>query len=133
MSDQLPAIIPPGALTPSSDTYAYIVVPALIAASGDAAGWRFVEFFTANINNGHTRRAYARACSQFFGWCETRGLTLAAIRPVQVAAWVKELQEKHGGKSSSLETVAAFLPSTSVIRPLMGSLAQRYVKRHQIC
>jgi hypothetical protein len=46
MSDQLPAIIPPGALTTSTDTY---IVPSLIAAAGDAAGWRFVEFFTPNI------------------------------------------------------------------------------------
>jgi site-specific recombinase XerD len=93
MNDQLPTLIEPGgALSTSTDTY---IVPALIANAGDAAGWRFVEFFTANINNDHTRRAYARACSRFFGWCEARGLTLAAIRPVHVAAWVKELQLEH--------------------------------------
>jgi hypothetical protein len=40
-------------------------VPALIAELGDQAGWRYVEFFTANINNDHTQRAYARACSRF--------------------------------------------------------------------
>jgi site-specific recombinase XerD len=94
MNDRLPAIIPPSALSTSAD--AYIVVPALIADAGNAAGWRFIDFFTANINNDHTRRAYARACHGFFGWCERRGLTLAAIRPVHVAAWVKVLQEKHG-------------------------------------
>jgi site-specific recombinase XerD len=93
MTDQLPAIIPPGALTTPIDTY---IVPALIADLGDAAGWRYIEFFTANINNDHTRRAYARACSRFFAWCEDRGLTLTTIRPFDVAAWVKDLQEKHG-------------------------------------
>ena len=93
MSDQLPAIIQPGALTSPSDTY---IVPALIADAGDAAGWRYVEFFTANIRNPHTRRAYARACGRFFAWSEQRGLTLTAIRPSDVAAWVKELQEKPG-------------------------------------
>src|SRR6202521_5430198 len=93
MTDQLPAIIPPGALTTPADTY---IVPALIADAGDAAGWRYVEFFTANINNDHTRRAYVRACGRFFAWCEDRRLTLAAIRPFDVAAWVKELHEKHG-------------------------------------
>src|SRR6202163_4815566 len=93
MTDQLPAIIPPGAPTTSTDTY---IVPALIADLGEAAGWRYVEFFTANINNDHTRRAYARACARFFAWCEDRGLTLTAIRPFDVAAWVKELQENHG-------------------------------------
>ena len=55
VSDQLPAIIPPGALTLPTDTY---IVPSLIADLGDAASWRFVEFFTANIENPHTRRVY---------------------------------------------------------------------------
>ncbi|WP_280642937.1 hypothetical protein [Methylocapsa acidiphila] len=31
--------------------------PALIAASGDRAAYRFFEFFTANIRNPNTRRA----------------------------------------------------------------------------
>src|SRR6202521_944409 len=93
MTDQLPAIIPPGALTTPADTY---IVPALIADLGEQASWRYVEFFTANINNDHTRRAYARACARFFTWCEDRGLTLTAIRPFDVAAWGKELQENHG-------------------------------------
>jgi site-specific recombinase XerD len=95
--DQLPAIIeppPPPAATTPADTY---IVPALIiAAGGEQAGWRYVEFFAANINNDHTRRAYARACSRFFAWCEDRGLILTAIRPFDVAAWVEQLQEKHG-------------------------------------
>jgi hypothetical protein len=93
MTDQLPAVFLPGALIAPTDTY---IVPALIAVLGDQASWRYVEFFTANINNGHTRRAYARACGRFFAWCEQRGLTLTAIRPFDVAAWVKNLQEKHG-------------------------------------
>ena len=91
-TDQLPAIIPPGALATPADTS---IVPALIADAGEQAGWRYVEFFTANIRNPHTRRAYARACSRFFAWCEDRGLTLATIRPFDVAAWVEELQEQH--------------------------------------
>src|SRR5580693_5834432 len=44
----------------------------------------------------HTRRAYARACRRFFAWCENRGLSLTAIRPFDVAAWVKDLQQTHG-------------------------------------
>jgi len=71
------------------------VVPALVARLGEAASWRFIEFFTANIRNPHTRRAYTRACSRFFGWYDTRGLTLADIRPFDVAAWVEELQQEH--------------------------------------
>jgi len=90
---QLPAIIPPGTLATPTDTY---TVPALIADAGKQAGWRYVEFFTANIRNPNTRRAYARACSRFFAWCEDRGLTLTTIRPHDVGAWVEQLQEKQG-------------------------------------
>ena len=93
MTEQLPAVIESGALIAPADTY---IVPALIANAGDHAGWRYLEFFAANINNDHTRRAYARACGRFFAWCDDRGLTLATIRPFDVASWVKELQEKHG-------------------------------------
>jgi hypothetical protein len=54
--DQLPAIVPPGGgLTTPTDTY---VVPVLIARAGDQAGWRYVEFFTANTRTPNTRRAY---------------------------------------------------------------------------
>src|SRR6476469_1008244 len=67
------------------DQRALNVVPALIANLGDAAAWRYVEFFTANIRNPHTRRAYARACGRFFAWCEHRDLSLGAIRPFDVA------------------------------------------------
>ena len=102
MSDQLPAIIQPGALIAPTDT---CIVPALIAAAGDQAGWRYVEFFTANIHNDHTRRAYARACGRFFAWCEQRGLTLTAIRPFDVAAWVKELDE-HSAPSVKQQLAA---------------------------
>jgi Phage integrase, N-terminal SAM-like domain len=92
MTDQLPAIVQPGALATPTDTYR---VPALIVAAGDQAGWRYVEFFAANVRNPHTRRAYARACGRFFAWCEDRGLALTIIRPFDVAAWIDQLQEKH--------------------------------------
>jgi hypothetical protein len=74
---QLPAIITQAEIITSSDAHTSLVVPALIADLGDDASWRYVEFFTANIRNPHTRRAYARACARFFAWCENRGLALA--------------------------------------------------------
>jgi site-specific recombinase XerD len=92
---QLPAIIPAAALTAAAAADPVALVLALIADAGDAAGWRYVEFFTANIRNPHTRRAYARACSQFFAWCEDRGLTLATIRPFDVATYVEARQATH--------------------------------------
>jgi site-specific recombinase XerD len=76
----------------TSDLRAPNVVPAIIADLGDQAGWRYVEFFTANIRSSNTRRAYARACSQFFAWCEHRGLIVTAIRPHDVALYIEQLQ-----------------------------------------
>jgi hypothetical protein len=69
-------------------------VPALIADVGNDASWRYVELFTANIRNPHTRQVYARACARF-AWCEQRGLTLAAIRPFDVATYIESLQQDH--------------------------------------
>jgi site-specific recombinase XerD len=92
-SDQLPALlVQPGALTPLPDAH---LVPAIVADAGERAGWRYVEFFTANIRNPHTRRAYVRACGRFFAWCGDRGLTLAAIRPFDVALYVETLRQTH--------------------------------------
>jgi hypothetical protein len=92
MTDQLPSIIPSGGLTKLTDSH---LVPALIANLGEPGAWRYVEFFTANIRNPNTRRAYARACVRFFSWCEDCGLTLTAIRPFDVAAYIETLQQTH--------------------------------------
>ena len=68
------------------------VVPALIAARGRHAGRRFVEFFTANIRNPNTRKAYYRAACEFFDWCDqARLVELLDIEPVHIAAWVEDI------------------------------------------
>jgi site-specific recombinase XerD len=85
---QLHATIEPAEII--SDQRAPNVVPALVANLGDEAAWRYVEFFTANIRNPNTRRAYFRACNRFLAWCEDRGLTLVAIRPHDVATYIEQ-------------------------------------------
>jgi hypothetical protein len=80
----------------SADQRSPHIVPALVADLGDEVARRYVEFFTANIRNSNTRRAYVRACNRFLGWCEDRGLALAAIRPHDVATYVEELQHDPG-------------------------------------
>jgi site-specific recombinase XerD len=91
-NDQLPATLKPTALTTTIDADLHLV-PALIADAGEPAAWRYIEFFTANIRNPNTRRAYARACSRFFAWCEHQGLTLTMIRPFDVATYIEALQQ----------------------------------------
>ncbi|MGH9396079.1 MAG: tyrosine-type recombinase/integrase [Terriglobia bacterium] len=57
------------------------------------AAKRVLEFFTAQINNDHTRKAYLNATKRFAEWCSARGLgELAGVQPFHVAAFIKELQ-----------------------------------------
>jgi len=59
-------------LAPITASYA----PALTAAAGPRASYRFLEFFAAKIRNPHTRRAYARA---FRGGAEARARGMIEI------------------------------------------------------
>ena len=68
-----------------------LVLPAIIAQTDDRAQTRFLEFFAATIRNRNTRKAYARAVADFLGWCELQGLTLRAIQPLHVAAYIERL------------------------------------------
>jgi Phage integrase, N-terminal SAM-like domain len=70
------------------------VLPKLFAP--DASATRcFIEFFTANIRNANTRRAYARAAVQFAVWCEREDIReLADIEPLHVAAYFETLQRR---------------------------------------
>src|SRR5277367_5517667 len=102
--DQLPETITSAAVT--ADQRAPNVVPALIADLGDEAAWRYVEFFTANIRNANTHRAYARACARFFTWCEEHGLTPAAIRPHDVATYIEQLQNAVSAPSVKQQLAA---------------------------
>ena len=65
-------------------------LPALVAAAGERAGMRSLEFFAANIRNPHTRRAYARAADEFLAWCAGAGVpSTGTVQPVHVATWIE--------------------------------------------
>ena len=87
LTDEIPA--PPALVRAGLD-----MLPATIGARNERTRLRFIQFFTANIRNRNTRRAYARAVKQFFDWTEGRRLELEEIDPVTVAAYV----EKIGGE-----------------------------------
>jgi site-specific recombinase XerD len=73
-----------------------LVVPGLVAAAGDDAATRFIEFFTANIRSANTRQAYGRAVGDFFAWMERSDIgALQLIQPVHVAAWVEDVGRRH--------------------------------------
>src|SRR3954470_14827116 len=70
--------------------------PPLISAAGDRAAYRFLEFFTAQIRNPHTRRAYVHAVSEFCAWLEDRGVpSITAVESMHVAAYVEDLGHRQ--------------------------------------
>jgi site-specific recombinase XerD len=81
--------------------------PALVVAAGSRASYRFLEFFTAQIRNPHTRRAYARAATEFFDWLAAKGITqLTAIESVYVATYIEELQRARSAPTAKLRLAA---------------------------
>ena len=69
-------------------------LPALFAPDAPTAR-RVIEFFTANINNPNTRKAYAKAAAEFADWCGRHGVgRLHDVQPIHVAAHIQELQRR---------------------------------------
>lgn len=93
-----------GKLVPFS---ASTLLPSLIAQASERAGVRFLEFFTAQIRNPHTRRSYARAAAEFLAWCQDAGVTsLSHVQPMHVATWI-ELQGREVSAPSVKQRLAA--------------------------
>jgi site-specific recombinase XerD len=91
-------------------------VPPLVAAAGDRAAYRFLEFFTAQIRNPHTRRAYVRAVGAFCTWLEARRLSsITAVTSIHIAAYIEDL-----GRTQSAPTVKQHL---AAIRMMFDWLA----------
>ncbi|MFL9864030.1 tyrosine-type recombinase/integrase [Paraburkholderia fungorum] len=73
-----------------------ITTPALVIAAGERADVRFLEFFASAIRNPHTRRAYARAASDFLTWCAGADvLSITEVQPLHVAAWIELQTQTH--------------------------------------
>ena len=71
-------------------------VPVLIAAAGERARLRFIDFFTAHIRNPNTRAAYGVAVREFFGWLELGGLLdLREIRTHHISTYIEMLTHKR--------------------------------------
>jgi integrase/recombinase XerD len=85
-----------------------IVLPRLVVDAGPPAVERFLEFFAAQLANDQTRAAYVRAAGQFLTWCQARGLSLRALAPLHVAAYIRT----HRG---SVPTVKQHLAAIRVL------------------
>ncbi len=73
-----------------------MLVPAMVAAAGERAAFRFIDFFTANIRNPNTRAAYAVAVRGFFAWLDQHEIRkLGAIRTHHVSAYIETLTRTY--------------------------------------
>lgn len=74
-------------------------LPALFAPDPRAAE-RTIEYFTAQIRNPNTRKAYVRAAAEFAAWCAAHKIVaLDQVRPVHIAAYVEGLQHQIAAPS----------------------------------
>ena len=86
-------------------------MPAIVAAAGDKATRRFLEFFAATIRNKNTRIAYYHACVRFFAWCDHHKVgEIADIEPLHVAAYVEAM-----GKDFEKPTVKQHLAAIRML------------------
>jgi integrase/recombinase XerD len=73
-------------------------VPAVVAAVGERAARRFIDFFTANIRNPNTRAAYGVGVRSFFAWLDWHCIReLGAIRTHHVSAYIETLTRVYRG------------------------------------
>jgi integrase/recombinase XerD len=83
-----------------------LVLPELIANSGEKAQTKFVEFFVAQIENAGTRAAYLNAVNQFFHWCDSNGFRLESISPTIAATYVRLLSTRLSAPTVKLHLAA---------------------------
>ena len=62
---------------------------------GEQSADRILQFFTAEIRNPNTRRAYLRALVNFVTWCNEQHITLRDLTPYYVAAYIEQLGVTH--------------------------------------
>jgi integrase/recombinase XerD len=97
-------------------------VPALFADAGERAAFRFLEFFTAEIRNPNTRRAYGQAVRRFCDWCHRRSFRLAQLTPVHVAAYVEQLGKEPKQRSINPLAKPSIKQQLAAIRMLFDYL-----------
>ena len=82
--------------------------PVPLFAPTPQAERRFWEFFTAQISNDHTRKAYFNAVRHFADWCESRNIgELGQVEPMHIAAYLKVLEKQERSAPTIKQHLAA--------------------------
>jgi integrase/recombinase XerD len=109
--DMLPTVIGKGANSHST--------PRLVEQAGGNARFAWDEFFSAELRNPHTRRAYLHAVRQFLAWCESHRLELRQVTPGLVGTYYDGLHASIPTKKQHLSALRCFFDRL-VLRHAVG-------------
>jgi integrase/recombinase XerD len=109
--DMLPAVIDPAGKWDG--------MPSLVLQAGGNARFAWDEWFSAELRNPHTRRAYGHAVRQFLCWCEARTLALRDITPGTVGEYYDALDASIPTKKQHLSALRCFFDRL-VLRHAVG-------------
>jgi integrase len=105
--------------------------PPLIEQAGNGARFAWDEWFSAEMRNSHTRRAYGYAVRQFLAWCEAHALALRDIAPGHVGDYYNELRLSVPSKNQHLSAIRCFfdrlvLRHAVLLNPTSSVRGERY-------
>jgi integrase/recombinase XerD len=92
-----------------------LALPALVADAGPAARFAWDEFFSAEIRNPHTRRAYVHAVRRFLAWAAGQQLEFQRVTPGLVGQYLDQLDASIPTRKQHLAALRGFF-DTLVIR-----------------
>jgi site-specific recombinase XerD len=82
-------------------------VPAIFAGQAQSER-RFWEFFTTQISNDNTRKAYFNAVRTFSAWCQSWNIgELSQVEPIHIAGFLKVLEREERSAPTIKQHLAA--------------------------
>jgi integrase/recombinase XerD len=98
-TNMLPAVL---------DPLPHRATPPPIEQAGNSARFARDEWFSAEMRNPHTQRAYGHAVRQFRGWCDAQALSLREVTPGLVGDYYNELRLSIPTKKQHLSALRCF-------------------------
>ena len=84
------------------------IIPAMVAKAGGAACCVWEEYFSVEIRNPHTQKAYMAAVMRFLAWAEGQGVELPAITPGMLGQYLVGLGGSPAKRNLHLSALRGF-------------------------
>ncbi len=106
-------------------------LPALVGTLGPAGAFAWGEFFSGQLRNPHTRKAYLQAITRFLNWLASKNTTLPDVTPGDVGAYIDQLDLSPPTKKLHLTALRRFFDvlvnrHLVVLNPAASVRGQRY-------